>query len=318
MRLHIKVWFAGFIKKWKYLLVVFAFWFIRGLAEDSFFGFVREYLTSKSEVFVSIFGLIQSNSWFFWLMIPVVIVILLIWTYIDSRKKEPGISIKIDKCYWGDSVIKYGQSISIIEVALTLSVENPPINVVSLQLCMAEERLEPINPSLPITQENEVGCYIAKYELSLATIYNVPIDSRSKFCLCVFARGQKRYSEEFSITIPSVGLGKSISLPNLKRESQQLSQDILQFLSDRQRLEPELVPTKKQRRKQTNDLIRHGRETVTLHHQRFGSRVISVYEHLRERGYSDKRVDTYYEHPTNELGIRELAQRLGALADLLP
>lgn len=136
--------------------------------------------------------------------------------------------------------------------------------------------------------------------------------------LRVSVRGREWYSNEFTITAPSVGLGEGISLPNLKQVCQQLSQDMLQFLIDRQRLKPDLTPTRKQWRKQSSDHTRHIQETVALYHQRFGARVVSLYEHLKERGYHDKQADRLYEHPTNELGIRELAQRLGALVERLP
>jgi len=136
--------------------------------------------------------------------------------------------------------------------------------------------------------------------------------------LRVSVGGREWHSNEFTITAPSVGLGGGISLPNLKQVCQQLSQDILQFLIDRHWLKPDLAPTRKKWRKQSSDHTRHIQETVALYHQRFGSRVVSVYETLKKQGYSDKRIDSLYEHPTNELGIRELAQCLGALAERLP
>ncbi|MBA7697580.1 hypothetical protein ES703_106247 [subsurface metagenome] len=121
---------------------------------------------------------------------------------IKARLDEPEISIEIDKCSRGNSVIRYGRPIQTIEVALTLNVKSPPINVADLQLYMGDEILQLVSPTVPITQENNKGCYIAKYQLSLATIYNVPIDRRNKYHLCVVAMGQKWYSEEFSIHNP--------------------------------------------------------------------------------------------------------------------
>ncbi len=115
---------------------------------------------------------------------------------------QPEISIEIDKCSRGNSVIRYGQPEQTIEVAFTLKVNSPPINVADLQLYLGDEKLILISPTVPFTQENSKGCYVAKYELSLGTILKVPKDSTNNYRLCVVAMGQKWYSEVFSMHIP--------------------------------------------------------------------------------------------------------------------
>ncbi|MFC1971272.1 hypothetical protein ACFLV0_05040 [Chloroflexota bacterium] len=118
---------------------------------------------------------------------------------------EPEINIEIDNCSWGNTVIRDNQPIETVEIALTLNVRNPPINVTELQLYMGEviANFVGASPTIPFTQESERGCCIAKYEVSVATIYEVPKSKRDKYHLCVLAAGQKWVSKEFTITIPS-------------------------------------------------------------------------------------------------------------------
>ncbi|MBA7601243.1 hypothetical protein ES703_08310 [subsurface metagenome] len=111
---------------------------------------------------------------------------------------EPEISIDVDKC----SVSNYGQSDQAIEVALTLKVKSPPINITDLQLYMGDEMLKLLSPAMPITQRNNKECYMTKYQLSLGTIYKVEKDSRDKYHIRVVTKRQEIDSEVFSINNP--------------------------------------------------------------------------------------------------------------------
>jgi len=111
---------------------------------------------------------------------------------------EPEISIDIDKC----SVSNYGQSDQAIEVALTLKVKSPPVNIADLQLYMGDEMLKLLSPAMPITQRNNKECYITKHKLSLGTIYKVEKDSRDKYHIRVVTKRQEVDSEVFSINNP--------------------------------------------------------------------------------------------------------------------
>jgi len=115
---------------------------------------------------------------------------------------EPEISIDIDKCSWGNSVIRDNQSVLIVEVALTLEVKSPPVNITDLQLYMEDEMLKLLSPAMPITQENKRRCYIAEYELTTETIYKVPKDKRDKFYIRAVTKRQEVNSEVFLINNP--------------------------------------------------------------------------------------------------------------------
>lgn len=116
----------------------------------------------------------------------------------EPIENEPEISIHIDKC----SVSNYGQSDQAIEVALTLNVNSPPVNITDLQLYMGDEMLELLSPAMPITQRTNKECYMTKYKLSLRTIYEVDKDKKDKYRIYVVAMGQKFSSKVFSINNP--------------------------------------------------------------------------------------------------------------------
>ena len=123
----------------------------------------------------------------------------------SQEELEQALSIEIDNCSWGNPVIRGDQPVQTIEVALTLNVKNPPVNVIDLELYMGDEiqKFMGASPTVPFRQENKKECYIATYELFPATSYKVPIEKRNKYHLCVVAIGQKWPSKEFPITIPN-------------------------------------------------------------------------------------------------------------------
>jgi len=69
-------------------------------------------------------------------------------------------------------------------------------------------------------------------------------------------------------------------------------------------------------------LIRSGPDAHTNmmadYSTRFGARVIAARNELAALGYTDAQLDSYYEHPTNLIGVRIVHERLGALALRLP
>jgi len=60
-------------------------------------------------------------------------------------------------------------------------------------------------------------------------------------------------------------------------------------------------------------MIDYSTETMNLYNQQFASRVIHLTEQGIGFGYRDQELVRFYEHPTNQLGIEEVAKRLGAL-----
>jgi len=116
---------------------------------------------------------------------------LAIWGCYEQFWAKLKIKVGIDKCSWGDSVIKQNEPVSIVQVDFTLNVNKPPVKVTNLQLCIGNEVLESINPSRPILQEKNKGCHIAEYGLDTETIHAVPVDMRNEFHLCAVVDNKK-------------------------------------------------------------------------------------------------------------------------------
>lgn len=113
---------------------------------------------------------------------------------------EPEISIQIDNCSWGNPARIDNQLGRIVEVALTLNVQNPPINVTDLQLYIEDgmQKFVDSSPPIPFTQENKKGCYIARFGFSYSNPNFVISNEVKKYQLRVMAMGKRWTSKEFS------------------------------------------------------------------------------------------------------------------------
>jgi len=103
----------------------------------------------------------------------------------------------------------------------------------------------------------------------------------------------------------------------LKERAIRLSADILSFLTQRQAGEPPL-PRRETWDQDVQAEIRYMQQTMALYSQTFAAKVIAMRDELARKGITDKELDAFYEHPTNPIGIRIVAEHLGALAERLP
>lgn len=114
----------------------------------------------------------------------------------------------------------------------------------------------------------------------------------------------------------------------LKRRAHELSKRIFRFLSERAVHDPskqlfspstirvgETTEQGFQRRQQ--DIVSYMHETMNLYDEQFAAEVVAMRDELKRNGLESPELDARYEHPTNPLGIRVVAERLGALADRL-
>lgn len=108
-----------------------------------------------------------------------------------------------------------------------------------------------------------------------------------------------------------------LSDAELKRECERVSQDMLQFMVDREAAQPDLPMGKRNWNLQTNDLIRHSQLSVSLFHQRFGAKMVWLRDELSKREYDVSELDRYANFAVNPFAMREVAQRLGAIAEQL-
>ncbi len=101
----------------------------------------------------------------------------------------------------------------------------------------------------------------------------------------------------------------------LKEETITLYRDIMEFLKQRKDNEPQIDLDNWE--ELTNNLIKYSSETMNLYHENFGSRVVIIRQEYLKGGIKSDRLDQYYTHPTNPLGIREVAYGLAELAGKL-
>ena len=102
-----------------------------------------------------------------------------------------------------------------------------------------------------------------------------------------------------------------------KRRVLALAQDILRFLAARQVAEPRL-PRSETWEADTEAMIRHSRETMARYLERFQVPVASIRHEFANQGVTNKKLEDYYEYPTNPLGVQAVAEGLIALAEQLP
>lgn len=101
---------------------------------------------------------------------------------------------------------------------------------------------------------------------------------------------------------------------SLKRRSLILSNEILRFLTNRQANEPQLFRPETWQQ-DTNRMIKYSQQTMSLYSEKYALRVIAIRNEFADKGYQDSELDRSYEHPTNPIGIRIIAERIGALAE---
>ena len=98
----------------------------------------------------------------------------------------------------------------------------------------------------------------------------------------------------------------------LREETITLYEDIMQFLGEREANVPSIDFNNWE--ESTNNLTKYYQETMNLYHGNFGPRVVEIREEYLKRGITNDRVEQFYTHPTNPLGIKELAYGLAELA----
>ena len=100
----------------------------------------------------------------------------------------------------------------------------------------------------------------------------------------------------------------------LKNRALALSKEILGFLLDRQRLEPSM-PRSDSWANDTEKIVRYSTDTNGLFSRNYGAKVIAVRNEFAARGIADPELDSFYEHPTNMIGMRIVGERIGALGE---
>lgn len=98
----------------------------------------------------------------------------------------------------------------------------------------------------------------------------------------------------------------------LKEQTITLYEDIVQFTGEREANRPQIEFDDWE--ESTENYTKYSQETMNLYHENFGPRVVETREEYLKRGITNDRVEQFYLHPTNPLGIHELAYGLAELA----
>ena len=115
-------------------------------------------------------------------------------------------------------------------------------------------------------------------------------------------------------------LGQSYQIKSFETVAQRaadLSREMLQFLDDRSRSAPP-IRFGENFESSTGDMLRHSSETRIQFSSKFGSRLRAIVSDLERVNVTDSRLVSYAESgAVNPLVMREIAERLGALAERL-
>jgi hypothetical protein len=109
--------------------------------------------------------------------------------------------------------------------------------------------------------------------------------------------------------------GKILSDAQLKIQALETARNIMTMVSERQSNEPPVDFNNWEA--STQAMIRHGQETQNIYFREYAAKVAHLREEFLKRGLRDKDLDMFYEHPTNFIGLRILATKLGLLANKL-
>ena len=104
----------------------------------------------------------------------------------------------------------------------------------------------------------------------------------------------------------------SITKTEIAEEASNISRQILDFITDRKKYEPQVDFDNWD--ESTRRLIQYGTETKSLYLTRYGSKVVYLRDALRDYGLTDEWLDMICQDATNAIVIEQGAIALGNLA----
>lgn len=110
--------------------------------------------------------------------------------------------------------------------------------------------------------------------------------------------------------------GRKTSDQDLKDQALDVARNLMDLVQTRQSSEPAFSFDRFH--ESSAALIRHSQETQNLYVRDFAGKIAFLRQELIKRNLQDKELDNFYEHPTNYIGLRNVAMRLAALAEQLP
>ncbi len=78
------------IRKSWYIIAVFLLeglrWLLKGIADEAIFGSIYQWIIKEGGPGESVLDFFQSNPWYLWLILPIGILGIFLWAYVDTRK----------------------------------------------------------------------------------------------------------------------------------------------------------------------------------------------------------------------------------------
>ena len=109
-----------------------------------------------------------------------------------------------------------------------------------------------------------------------------------------------------------------MSATDLKQQCRQTSHEIQQFLDDRNKSAPAVVPTSSPWHGSSLEKARYAAETVELYQARFTARVTELSEALQGRGCSEPEFEAVLRQPLSQARMKTIAEKLRVVAEQLP
>ena len=106
---------------------------------------------------------------------------------------------------------------------------------------------------------------------------------------------------------------RTLTDAQLSSKARDAARGIMTLVGDRQRTEPSV--NFNNFAASIDAMLKHSTETQNLYARDYASLVAHLRDEFSKRGLRDSEIDIRYQHPTNYIGLRELAAALGKLAE---
>ncbi len=108
-----------------------------------------------------------------------------------------------------------------------------------------------------------------------------------------------------------------MSATDLKQQCRQTSHEIQQFLDDRNKSAPAVVPTSTPWHVGNLEKVRYNAETLDLYQARFSARVTGLSEALQGKSCSEE-FEAVLRQPLSQAAIKTIVEKLRVVAEQLP
>ena len=106
---------------------------------------------------------------------------------------------------------------------------------------------------------------------------------------------------------------RKLSDEELKKQSSLLAKNLMEFVIERQKNEPQIDFDNW--KESTDSQIKFLTETQNLFFRDYAGKVSNIRDEFLKRGLKNENIERFYEHPTNYLGLRDLAAAISSLSE---